>query len=410
MVDGPEASSFCMQKKGYPEFPVKMVGYWTRHSYQRGTKDSSMGVEKIIQTSSASMLDTEEQKGWHRKITKSHDTAVAGGIKGPFKFMKLGLSAQYNYHSSEEHSESFNSRVREVAMSTFKQTTTVNYDIDIPAYVPGEGTHMSVWFFKTTVIGQDLTSADQELFDKGFIKTGPCYDIPPNCLPGQCKQGDPDCFTCQPGAEPIDSDFEPPVYCSPCPLGFEHTFFESFKGECAQPENSGEYDNLGVLSVESCAKRCLADADCYAFDIQQVCYLNNRCDYQDTDTSYLSCKKSDGCPEGFELTFTGKPDGECQQSTENEGEYGKQTGQTMKQCGQRCYQDAECFAFDFKDGSCYLNKRCDSQDEGDGYTSCKKQGTISSDSESKIASIRSENDRLKHVNEALKKALEAMAN
>jgi len=181
------------------------------------------------------------------------------------------------------------------------------------------------------------------------------------------------------------------------------------------------------------------------------------------------------------------------------------TGQTIKQCAQRCFQDAECFAFDFKDGKCYLNTRCDTQDEGDGYISCKslREGTdvndyylgvygevcptnyeiltleecqitaeilgvfideskgwkgktngvprgcsvqrntdcasyitddgslhfntdpiggsrcdlapickrsVSSDSESRLASIRSENDRLKHVNEALKKALEAMAN
>lgn len=357
------------------------------------------------------MLSTIEQKSWYKRMTKSHDTAVAGGIKGPFKFLKLGVDAQYNYHSSEEHSESFNSRVKEVAMSTFKQTTKVNYEIPIPAYVPGEGTHMSVWFFKTTVIGQELTSADQELFDKGFKKTGPCYDIPPNCLPGQCRQGDPDCFTCQPGAEPIDPDFEAPAYCSPCPRGFEHTFFESFKGECQQTSgNNGEYAVFDGETLESCAKRCLADTDCYAFDYRHTksCYLNSRCDSQEDD-DFLSCKKSDGCPDGFELTFTGKPNGECQQSTENEGEYGEKTGQTMKQCAQHCFEDAGCFAFDFKEGYCYLNSRCDFQEEGDNYTSCKKEGTVSSDSESNVASIRSENDRLKHVNEALKKALEAMA-
>merc|ERR1719354_1346477 len=129
---------------------------------------------------------------------------------------------------------------------------------------------------------------------------------------------------------------------------------------------------------------------------------------------YLSTRPCKQCPEGFETTFP-RYNGECQQyPTENEGEYGGETGLIIGQCGQKCYQDADCVAFDFKDGSCYLNTRCDYQDEGDGYLSCKKRGTVSgarttgirSEAESMVAVIRSENDRLKHVNEVLKKTLE----
>merc|ERR1719219_1921588 len=49
---------------------------------------------------------------------------------------------------------------------------------------------------------------------------------------------------------------------------------------------------------------------------------------------------------------------------------------TIEQCAEACSGDYSCVAFDFDNGACYLNTQCDKQDEGDGYISCKKTGTV----------------------------------
>jgi len=78
-------------------------------------------------------------------------------------------------------------------------------------------------------------------------------------------------------------------------------------------------------------------------------------------------------------------------------------GSYTETCG--CYID--------DNGKRYFNRFtgfCNKWDKGEQMICKKDSSSMSSDSESKVASIRSENDRLKNVNEALKKALEAMAN
>jgi len=83
--------------------------------------------------------------------------------------------------------------------------------------------------------------------------------------------------------------------------------------------------------------------------------------------------EEDHCPVGFELTFD-YHDGECQQDVKNEGET-RADGEANNDkfaCALACSNDDSCFAFDYKEGYCYLNERCDKQDKNDGYLSCKK--------------------------------------
>lgn len=85
---------------------------------------------------------------------------------------------------------------------------------------------------------------------------------------------------------------------------------------------------------------------------------------------------ADDCPAGFELTFTGSQDGECQQHSENDGESSDHTngGASAEACAAVCNTagEATCFAFDWKTGSCYLNQCCEKQDN-DGYLACKRE-------------------------------------
>jgi len=113
------------------------------------------------------------------------------------------------------------------------------------------------------------------------------------------------------------------------------------------------------------------------------------------------------CPSGFESTF-GKADGECQQWTSSETRV--TSAKTIKACANACSRDGSCVAFDFNENKkCYLNKRCDKQDEGDGYRSCKKVSAEVS-AEFAVASIEAKNEQLKSANEELRTVLQKLAN
>jgi len=83
------------------------------------------------------------------------------------------------------------------------------------------------------------------------------------------------------------------------------------------------------------------------------------------------------CPSGWELTFPGHPDGECQQEPINDGETRVYDAQTVDACKEACASDSSCVAFDFlpERKYCFKNTRCDKQDQGDGYLSCKRVQT-----------------------------------
>jgi len=171
-----------------------------------------------------------------------------------------------------------------------------------------------------------------------------------------------------------------------CPAGFELTFPGKPNGECQQkPKNSGEFGTTYGSTLDECADRCLEAYNCVAFDWKSDvgCALNTRCDFQDEGDGYLSCRKSqpggttDGCPSGFELTFAGSPNGECQQTEKDGAEYGYTDGISLDACASSCLDDSECIAFDYHGDACYKNKRCDFQDVGDKYLSCKISSTKS---------------------------------
>jgi len=79
------------------------------------------------------------------------------------------------------------------------------------------------------------------------------------------------------------------------------------------------------------------------------------------------------CPTGFELTFA-YHNGECQQHETNEGETRAlgAASEDIHACALACYDKPSCHAFDYKEGFCWLNEKCDFQDVDDGYRSCKR--------------------------------------
>merc|ERR1719510_1256145 len=46
--------------------------------------------------------------------------------------------------------------------------------------------------------------------------------------------------------------------------------------------------------------------------------------------------------------------------------------QTALTCAEACMNEPTCYAFDHMNGKCYIQERCDLQDAGDGFLSCKK--------------------------------------
>jgi len=164
-----------------------------------------------------------------------------------------------------------------------------------------------------------------------------------------------------------------------CPTGYEFTFSGSPNGECLQNGGHQETD-AGTKTYEECAEACTAESSCVAFDWKDSrCWLNTFCDSQDTDDGHLSCKKEGvftgaECPSGYELTFPGSPDGECDQDS-GSGETSVGT-KTYQECADACSAESTCVAFDWRDDSCWLNTHCDSQDTDDGCLSCKKIGVF----------------------------------
>ena len=86
----------------------------------------------------------------------------------------------------------------------------------------------------------------------------------------------------------------------------------------------------------------------------------------------------DPCPEGYELVWgVDHADGECQQEPLNDGEHrmGRVQRVTIGDCASMCTASGPaCAAFDWQNGNCYRNKRCDSQEVGDGNSACKRRG------------------------------------
>lgn len=76
-------------------------------------------------------------------------------------------------------------------------------------------------------------------------------------------------------------------------------------------------------------------------------------------------------PQGYVWSFAPGQPGECQQTTNNQGERWVEAS-GLQACADACSADDTCEAFDWSNQACYLNQYCDQQD-ADAYLSFRKK-------------------------------------
>jgi len=403
-----------MAKVALPEPPVTLIGYWTYKNQLRRINEYTYTLTESAESSKREKMESEESEAWYDSFRTNHRTEVTTHAKGLLGKIKVGGSFGYTYEYEHTHNSQFHSTMSQLFDTTFTQSIEVTKEVTIPAQTD-KIKDSNIWYFETTAINSKFDWAKRDMVDEGVEMAGCGYNIGPNCLPGQVNwAANPHGWVCKEPFAIIDPTFEIP---------YLEVGGVCMKSQCrlSSPITGGIASRnikCYYLPIEECTELCSDDLNCKSIETKgdnycclQDCKIGEGGCVNDHSTSYkyYECERFfDPCPTGFQLTYPGVPNGECQQFTENSGEYASSSDKSFTECATNCEVDPKCYAFDFKDGGCYFNSKCDYQQKDDGYVSCKKIGTTQS--ESTVSEMKTENKRLQKANEALRKALEALAN
>jgi len=370
---------YLFSKKAEVSLPVTLIGYWTFRNQPRMINEYDYHLKESAESSKRQKMTYEESKAWHDEIRTNHRITVTTNAKGLIGKMKVGGSFGYNYEYEHTHSSQFESHMSQLFDETFTQSIQIEQKVKIPAQTD-KIKDSNIWYFETLAINSEYDWAKRDMVRGGLEMAGCGYNIGPNCLPGHINwDADPHGWVCKEPFAVIDPTFEIP---------YLEVGGVCMKSKCRLSSPiTGSIDGRNIKCydepLEKCAELCSEDLNCKSIDMRGSnhcclgdCKAGEKGCVNDRDTNwkYYECERYfDPCPTGFELTYPGIPNGECQQFTRNSAEYADLEDKTLTGCAAECEVDPKCYAFDFQDGDCHFNSKCDYQEKDDGYISCKKK-------------------------------------
>jgi len=189
------------------EFPqtyfTESIGWWKNFDSDDSFKSSSSSIvyQSTFDRTNTQTSEEEQLESFTSETSISQTIGVESGVE----MEKAEFSEKYEMTVTSTLSATVESRVMHSIQDMVKNGELYKRTVTVPAG-PWVLYTWAVYRKSNIGFGAELTSK------RTIVKSGNCRDIPPNCVPGYCR--DADCFTCDSDEAIIDRDFRPPARCA----------------------------------------------------------------------------------------------------------------------------------------------------------------------------------------------------
>jgi len=186
---------------------AKVFGFWKMRLADYSHLENTFTFEREKTVDWSVGVEETDIESFEDSATSSHSVqaSTAAEIYG------LEIEAAYEYNNDHQRTHVFESEVSTMTERTTSISETEQVTYVVPAY-----TQIAVWYWNSYVINSDYTWANFGTLEGARTHSGCGYDLPPNCLPGRCAAGDPNCWSCTEQQYMIDPDFEWPCTSGAC--------------------------------------------------------------------------------------------------------------------------------------------------------------------------------------------------